>query len=67
MLTKSKDKGPWKYIEHVNVEEVTFGLAPPQFQFAQAKYDPARQHLQLHVDLHFNSSGLQAVVRCHMG
>ena len=58
---------PWKYLEHVSVEEVTFGLAPPTFQFAHAKYDPARQHLQLQVNVRFNSSGFQAVVGPRLG
>ena len=62
MLKKVGDKKPWKYIDAVTVEGVTFGLAPPQFQFAHAKYDPARQHLQIQLNMRFNSSGFQAVV-----
>ena len=56
------DKKPWKYIDAVAVEGVTFGLAPPQFQFANARYDPSRQHLQIQLNMRYNSSGFQAVV-----
>jgi len=62
VLKKVGEKKPWKYIDAVAVEGVTFGLSPPQFQFANAKYDPARQHLQIQLNLRYNSSGFQAVV-----
>ncbi len=47
VLKKVGDRKPWKYIDSVSVEGLTFGLAPPQFQFANAKYDPIRQNLQV--------------------
>lgn len=44
------------------VEEVTFGLVPPRFQFCTAKYDPGTRVLALGMDMHYVSSGMQAVV-----
>ena len=64
VLRKVGDKKPWKYIEAVAVEGVTFGLSPPQFQFANAKFDPSKQHLEIQLTMRFNSSGFQAVVSC---
>ena len=62
VLKKVGDKKPWKYIDAVAVEGVTFGLSPPQLQFANAKFDPSRQHLQIQLNMRFNSNGFQAVV-----
>ncbi|GAX81770.1 hypothetical protein CEUSTIGMA_g9198.t1 [Chlamydomonas eustigma] len=67
VLHKFSDKRPWKYIDAVAVESVTLGLAPPQFQFANAKFDPVRQQLQIQLNMRFNSSGLQAVLTPRMG
>ncbi|KXZ55033.1 hypothetical protein GPECTOR_3g194 [Gonium pectorale] len=62
VLRKFSDRIPWKYIQTVAVEVVTFGLAPPQFQFCTAKYDPSRSYLLLTMDMTYHSSGFQAVL-----
>ncbi len=59
VLRKTGGRAPWKYIEHVAVEEVTFGLAPPQFQFCTAKYDPQRSYLLLTMNINYHSNGFQ--------
>lgn len=59
VLRKAGNKGFWKIFKSVAVEEVTFGLAPPQFQFCTAKYDPSRSYLLLIMDVHYHSSGMQ--------
>ncbi|KAG2430759.1 hypothetical protein HYH02_013598 [Chlamydomonas schloesseri] len=66
VLRKFATKAPWKFIESVAVEEVTFGLAPPQFQFCTAKYDPSRSYLLLTMNMHYHSSGFQAVLTPRM-
>ncbi|GIL55614.1 hypothetical protein Vafri_11117, partial [Volvox africanus] len=62
LVRKSSGKGVWKYVQSIAVEEVTFGLAPPQFQYCTAKYDPSRSYLLLTMNLNFLSSGFQAVL-----
>ncbi|GIL85369.1 hypothetical protein Vretifemale_13907, partial [Volvox reticuliferus] len=62
LLRKSSGKGAWKYVQSIAVEEMTFGLAPPQFQYCTAKYDPSRSYLLLTMNLRFHSSGFQAVL-----
>jgi hypothetical protein len=59
LMVKNAAKMPWKVIEHMPVESVTFGLVPPQVQFCFAKYDPKAQLLKLSMDFKFNSSGFQ--------
>ncbi|GFR48262.1 hypothetical protein Agub_g10127 [Astrephomene gubernaculifera] len=66
VLRKNGGRAPWKLIESVAVEEVTFGLAPPQFQFCTAKYDPSRSYLLLTMNMRFHSNGFQAVLSPRM-
>ncbi|KAG1681000.1 hypothetical protein FOA52_009959 [Chlamydomonas sp. UWO 241] len=62
VLEKAGKKPPWKYIDHFAVDEVTLGLAPPQFHNATAKYDAAKQYLQIQLDIKYVSSGFQAML-----
>jgi len=62
VLAKGSQKAPWKYLDSIGVEELSFGLVPPTFQVAQAKYDPTASMLTMSVDVRFTSSSAQAVV-----
>lgn len=62
MLSKNSHKAPWKYLDSIAVEELSFGLVPPTFHAAQVKYDPSTSLLTLNMDVRFTSSSAQAVV-----
>eukprot|EP00775_Hariotina_reticulata_P011068 gene11068-11224_t len=63
VLAKNAHKGVWKFIESITLEEISFGLVPPTFQNALAKYDPAKSILHVAVDAKFSSTSAQVVVR----
>eukprot|EP00879_Flechtneria_rotunda_P003976 GHRR01004216.1.p2 GENE.GHRR01004216.1~~GHRR01004216.1.p2 ORF type:complete len:346 (+),score=112.74 GHRR01004216.1:4945-5982(+) len=62
VLSKNMHKAPWKYINSILVEELSFGQVPPSFQAAVAKYDPGASMLSFSMDVHYRSSGAQAVM-----
>jgi hypothetical protein len=62
VIAKNSQKAPWKFLDCIEVEELSFGLVPPSFQVAQAKFDPAASMLTISVDVRFTSSSAQAVV-----
>ncbi|GBF93753.1 hypothetical protein Rsub_06085 [Raphidocelis subcapitata] len=61
-LEKHAARTPWRFIETIAVEEFSFGLVPPQLQFACARYDPAQQRLSFAMDAEFQSSGAQGTL-----
>lgn len=63
MLTKHGRSQPWSLVDSLTVESVTFGSAPPHFQFCYAQYDPAAHHLKFAMDARFTSRGLQIMLR----
>jgi hypothetical protein len=65
VLAKNAHKGVWKFIESITLEEISFGLVPPTFQNALAKYDPEKSILHIAVDAKFSSTSAQVVVRVH--
>lgn len=62
VLVKGSQKAPWKYLDSIEVEELRFGLVPPNLQVASAKFDPAASMLTLAMDVRFVSNSAQAVV-----
>lgn len=66
VLMKGGQKAPWKYLDSIDVEELSFGLVPPALQVASAKFDPTASMLTISMDVRFTSSSAQAVVStCH--
>jgi hypothetical protein len=63
ILTEGRAKAPLKYVESIDLEEFTLGLVPPRFHVCHARFNPAKNYLQLELDMTFQSSGLQCVVR----
>lgn len=62
VLVKGGHKAPWKYLDSIGVEELSFGLVPPTLQVASAKFEPSTSMLTLSMDVRFTSSSAQAVV-----
>ena len=62
VLAKGSHKAPWKYLDSIGVEELSFGLVPPTLQVASAKFEPSTSMLTLSMDVRFTSSSAQAVV-----
>jgi hypothetical protein len=63
VLEKNGQKAPWKFLDSIEIEGLSFGLVPPAFQVASAKFDPTVSTLTLSMDVRFTSNSAQAVVR----
>ena len=62
LLLEGRNKAPFKFIEAIELEEFTLGLAPPRFHRATVRYNAAKNYLQFEVDMNFQTSGFQCVV-----
>ncbi len=63
LLLEGRNKAPLKFIEAIELEEFTLGLAPPRFHRANVRYNAAKNYLQFEVDMNFQTTGFQCVVR----
>jgi hypothetical protein len=62
VLAKNGSKAPFKFLDSIAVEELSFGIVPPTFHAAAWKHDAAAAMLTLSTDVRFTSSSAQAVV-----
>lgn len=69
MLNEQGNKGPLKYLEGIEIEEVTLGMVPPRLHVCHARFSPSHNYLQLETEVDVYSSGFQLVVNiptsCH--
>ena len=62
VLNEQGNKGPLKYLEGIEIEEVTLGMVPPRLHVCHARFSPSHNYLQLETEVDVYSSGFQLVV-----
>ncbi len=62
VLNEQGNKGPLRFLEGIEVEEVTLGMVPPRLHVCHARFSPSHNYLQLETEADIYSSGFQLIV-----